>query len=190
MKNPFETMRASKRDIVKSYAWYMQQVKLIASSRLRPSSLLRSELGKVTTNPQMGTMLMFLYDPKLKDELPVYDRFPLVLPFRKTPDGFLGLNLHYLPYVWRARLLGELYNLATHKQIHPNMRLRLSWQLLNSSARYPGVKLCVKRYLLTHIRSPFLQVNPEDWKGVIFLPTENFEKMSKEEVFRKARREL
>ena len=41
-----------------------------------------------------GRLYFFLYDPKTKDELPYYDRFPLVLVLEKYDDGFLGLNLH------------------------------------------------------------------------------------------------
>src|SRR5579859_4289851 len=45
----------------------------------------------------IGKMVMYTYDPKLKEKLPYYDTFPLgiVVAFNKT--GFYSLNLHYLP---------------------------------------------------------------------------------------------
>ena len=55
-----------------------------------------------------GEMYLFYYDPKYKDELAYYDRLPLVLPFRKVPGGFYGINLHYLPYLMRFRILQKL----------------------------------------------------------------------------------
>lgn len=190
MNNPFETIRASDRDIVKSYDWYMRQIKLLAAARLRPSSLLRSEIGTVTNRIQVGSMYLFMYDPKLKVTLPVYDRFPLVLPFRKTEDGFVGLNLHYLPYLIRARLLGALYKLATTKPNDPNLRLRLSWELLDNASRFSGAQVCVKRYLTSHLRSAFFQINTADWKAAIFLPVEDFVKQSKNQVFQNTRRRM
>lgn len=187
--NPFETIRGSNRDIVKSYQWYQNQIKNLGLSRMRPSALMQSEIGELTNRLQVGSLYLFQYNPKLKDELPVYDRFPLVLPFRSLPDGFLGLNLHYLPYVWRARMLGQLYKLATTTdRTHPNTRIRLSWNLINNSVRYPGVEMCVKRYLTKHLRSMFLKIHPVDWKAAIFLPVEDFRKMSKEQVFTRTRK--
>jgi hypothetical protein len=45
----------------------------------------------------MGGLYFFVYDPKTKNDLPYYDRFPLVIPLKRTPDGFIGLN--YNPIV-------------------------------------------------------------------------------------------
>ena len=44
----------------------------------------------------IGKMYFFFYDPKHKDKLPIYDKFPLFFPIEIYPDGFLGLKLHYL----------------------------------------------------------------------------------------------
>ena len=49
------------------------------------------------------------------------------------------------------------------------------------------VKPCVKRYLTKQIRSRFFEINPQDWKGAIFLPVEDFN-VSKNTVFQKSRR--
>ena len=74
----------------------------------------------------IGGMYFFLYDPKTKEELPYYDRFPLVIPLKREDDGFLGLNLHYLPVPYRIRLLRKLLPLAMYdgddirKTIHKN----------------------------------------------------------------------
>ena len=45
------------------------------------------------------------YDAKHKATLPYYDGFPLILMLGPAKGGFMGLNLHYLPPVVRARLL-------------------------------------------------------------------------------------
>ena len=65
-------------------------------------------------SPTIGEMYMFSYDPKYKDVLPYYDMYPLVIPIEMYADGFLGLNLHYLPPLARARLLDSLKKVANN----------------------------------------------------------------------------
>ena len=71
-------------------------------------------------------LYMYMYDPKLKATLPYYDRFPLVFPFSKTPDGFIGLNMHYLPYQLRMVLLDRLLTFRTNARMDETTRLRYS----------------------------------------------------------------
>ena len=42
-------------------------------------------------------MYLFHYDPKYKETLPLYDRFPLIFPFQNVEGGFMGINFHYSP---------------------------------------------------------------------------------------------
>ena len=65
----------------------------------------------------VGSMQMFFYDPKTKDTLPYYDRFPLVVVVGPAEKGFYGLNLHYLPPILRAKMLDSLMEVATSKKI-------------------------------------------------------------------------
>ena len=60
-------------------------------------------------------MYFFNYDPKHKETLPYYDRYPLVICVKLLPDGFHGLNLHYLPPMQRAGLLTKLEEVASNK---------------------------------------------------------------------------
>ncbi len=39
-------------------------------------SLMKGDQGRLVAKPIIGSMYMFNYDPKWKDELPYYDRFP------------------------------------------------------------------------------------------------------------------
>lgn len=63
-----------------------------------------------------GQVCLFGYqEPKFKEELEYYDRFPLIiaLGITRTKDGVireLGLNLHYFPPHTRARILIQTYN--------------------------------------------------------------------------------
>ena len=62
-----------------------------------------------------GQICLFGYqEPKYKEELEYYDRFPLIiaLGITRTKDGVIreiGLNLHYYPPYLRARILQQTF---------------------------------------------------------------------------------
>ena len=97
--NAFETIRLNAAGEEKSYQWYRQQISSLG--KLTNTNQILKDT-KISTRLIPGEMYLFFYDPKHKDTLPYYDRLPLVLPFRKVPDGFYGINLHYLPYMMRC----------------------------------------------------------------------------------------
>lgn len=109
---------------------------------------------------------MFSYVPKYIDSLPVFDRFPLVLPFNIAPNGFYALNLHYIPIKYRAMLLDRLLDTANLK----TNKLKLSWQILNNYSRIDIGQYATHRYLLNHITSPFRLVQISDYAKAIMLP--------------------
>ena len=112
--NIFQQINMKAGDAQKSYQWYRDQVRNLGPG-ITGAYLLGNE--RLSSRVVPGNMYLFMYDPKLKKELPYYDTVPLVLPFRSLPDGFLGINLHYLPYLARFKLLGELSKLTTDKKI-------------------------------------------------------------------------
>lgn len=123
----------------------------------------------------IGKMFFFWYDPKHKATLPIYDRFPLVFPIEKYSDGFLGLNLHYLPWGTRKVFLDQLTEYRSNKRMDETTRLKLSYELLSNTKKLKGpMGECVKRYLFGHVRSKFIEILPEEWPHVINLPVELF----------------
>jgi len=153
-------------------------------------SLMKGDQARLTNTPIPGSMYMFNYDPKWKDELPYYDRFPLVFPFRKVPGGFYGLNLHYLPPPLRARLMDALYDYANNTRYDESTKIKLNYQLLTSIAKLRFFSPCVKHYLNEHVRSRFMYVYPSEWDIALFLPTERFTKQSKTQVWNDSKRML
>ena len=133
-------------------------------------------------------MYAFFYDPKTKAKLPYYDRFPLIFPIKKLPDGFLGINMHYLPYQLRARLMDALYSITNNKKYNGSTKLKISYNILNSASKFKFFKPTVKRYLNEKVKSRFLFINPTEWDIAIFLPVERFSKASKEVVFNASRK--
>jgi hypothetical protein len=174
----------------KSRGWYDQEVRKIQRQQHTPQKLLRGNPRNVVQRVYPGKMYMFMYDPVGSEELPYYDKFPLVIPWRRTPTGFIGLNLHYLPYNFRVQLLDRLMVFATNKKMTDTTRLKYSWDLINGIARYKAAKPCVKQYLNTQVRSQFRMIPISDWATAVLLPVERFEKMPKEQVFAESLRTM
>jgi len=151
---------------------------------------------QLTRVPQVGFMYHFFYEPKMRDELPYYDRFPLVFPFKRgftrqravEGGSFLGLNLHYLHPRLRARLMDGLYTISTDKKFDEDTRIRLSYEILNKASKFRFFKPCVKRYLVRRVRGRFVKINSDQWDTALFLPTERFRKKSKSFVFKESRK--
>lgn len=170
-----------------SMEWYRTHIR-----KLRPTenALMRENkelLVNAWTNTGIGKFYMFYYDPKWKDELPYYDLFPLCIPIHYYKDGFLGLNLHYLPPALRIKLLGALYDLENNATIPENKKLKVTYGILKGAAKYRWFKPCVKRYLASHIRSRFVRVPHDAWDMACFLPMERFVKADKKQVWKDSR---
>ena len=86
--------------------------------RVNRTALMNSEEVKLVNRqqPLIGSMNMFFYDPKTKDTLPFYDRFPLAIIVGPAEKGFYGLNLHYLPPILRAKFLDALLDITNNKK--------------------------------------------------------------------------
>ena len=54
-------------------------------------------------------LIIFDYKPIGSDKLPYYDKTPLVIPLYGDAKTFTGLNLHYLPPKFRAKVLDIIY---------------------------------------------------------------------------------
>ena len=134
-----------------------------------------------------GRMYTFFYDPKTKDKLPYYDRFPVILLLEANQQGFSGLNLHYIPPRYRVKLLNELYDfiVTDDEEDDENMktRIRVTYEILQSTAKMKFFKPCYKRYLTSHIEGRALEIIPEYWDIMAMLPVGRFEKESVRKVY-------
>lgn len=137
--------------------------------------------------PLVGRLYMFLYNPKYKVELPYYDRFPLVYPFQRVKGGFYGLNIHYLPPMLRVRLMDSLYDVISNSKMDETTRLKINYQILDGASKYRWFKPCVKHYLTSHMQSSLIYIEPIEWNLAIFLPTEQFQKSRKQNVWKDSR---
>jgi len=168
-----------------SFKWLMAKIAEIKRPSLIPITISREKSRQV---PQfkLGRMYFFYYDAKTKDDLPYWDRFPLVLVLEKYNDGFLGLNLHYLPIKQRVLFMTKLMRFAILNEEDEIIRMRVTYDILNSTRRFREFRPCLKRYLFTHIRSKILLVQPNEWDVAMFLPIQQFKKDTAKNVWRES----
>ena len=165
--------------------WFQNQAKKLGATNRE--KLLNDPGVERVSKVGPGNMFMFFYDPKTKEQLPYYDKFPLILMVEPAPGGFYGINLHYLPPGIRAQFLDQLQGTLTDKRYDENTRFRLSYNMLKAASRFKEFKPCYKRYLTTHIKSRISKVHAKDWEIAIFLPTEDFSKKGKRAVWADSR---
>ena len=170
---------------VSAQDWYRQKAQEVKS--INPGKLIKENTKYNRTNIKPGFMYLFGYDPKLKNELPYYDRFPLIFPFKSDEDGFLAMNLHYIQPVFRAKLMDNLYPLVTNLKFNETTRIRASYKLLNSAAKYKYFQPCVKKYLYDHLKTKFLLIPANEWDIALFLPLQRFQKQSVNQVYKDSR---
>ena len=150
----------------KSYDWYRKQVQ----SMTTPGARGLISKGKATVAPKYGIMNLFGYDPKFKETLPYYDRFPLIFPIDFAKGGFYGINFHYLPPGARIIFLRQLSRFTSDKNFDRKTRYNIG-QL---SGKY--YKKTIKHYLYSQVRTSFLNITAEEMAIAIFLPVARFKK--------------
>ena len=151
-------------------------------SKETPQKIL-SRQDSLVSKSVLGKMYFYSYNPKWKDELPWYDTFPLVFPIERYPDGFLGLNFHYLAPKHRAILMDQLKMFANNKKYDETTKLRLSYNMLKGFTKIKRAKPTVHRYLNSKVNSKFVLVNADEWEVALFLPVERFKKANKKKVW-------
>jgi hypothetical protein len=150
----------------------------------------RTDEARKVSSMEFGYMYAFKYDPKTKNDLPYYDTFPLIFPVRMDSDGFLGINFHYLPPVLRAKLMNALYSTLTNKKYDDTTKVKISYSILQSASKYRFFKPMLKKYLRSHVRSQFLEIQVNEWDMAIFLPTESFRKADTGRVWEESRKQI
>jgi hypothetical protein len=164
-----------------SRAWFQSKVKNLRS--INREALMKEEPLKVTGREIVGGMYMFFYDPKHKETLPYYDTFPLVVVVGPAEGGFLGLNLHYLPPILRAKMLDGLLEITTNNKYNDTTRFKMTYELLARASKFKYYKPCLKHYLNSHVKSKFALVPAPEWEIATFLPTAQFRKANSKKVY-------
>ena len=127
----------------------------------------------------IGELFAYYYNPKHRETLPYYDRFPMIMliGIDKNKETFLGLNFHYLNPKWRAMLLDRVTARVTTGAI-------IHW---NKIAKIPMIRPTLKRYRFHNIMRRIIPIEEKDNELAIFLPLERFRKASKSKVWTDSR---
>ena len=173
----------------KSLEWLSQKIAELRNTSNIPAGMSRERFRQVDSF-RLGKLYCFYYDPKGKESLPYYDRFPMVLAIEKYNDGFLGLNLHYLPFNYRMAFLGKLLKFAVQGEPGEIDRLRVTYDILVASKRLKEFRPCIKRYLSGHIQSKILAIQPNEWDIAAFLPLQQFRGAKSQEVWQESLEEI
>lgn len=192
MSNLFKTLEfeAFKAGITprsqESRDWFRRKAQQLR--RVNRRELMQEDEITLKSKEVLGSMQMFYYQPKHRETLPYYDSFPLVIVIGPAEGGFLGLNLHYLPPLLRAKFLDALLDTTNNKTYTESTRFTVTYNLLKRAARYKYFKPCIKHYLFDQVRSRFAVVAPPEWEIATFLPTADFQKASKTKVYADSRK--
>jgi hypothetical protein len=168
---------------VSSYKWFMDKINNLRNPVALANQINR-EKQRATSKFTIGGLYYFYYSAKTAARLEYWDAFPLVIPVQRYNDGFLGLNLHYLPVKIRAGFMDKLMERAKLNENDDPIKVMISYQILESSLRYKEFKPCVKRYLYSNIASRILAVQPNEWETAVFLPTHQFQKAAASKVWK------
>jgi len=158
---------------------------------LKPTSTaLMNDRNRLKNHSMIGRMYFYFYDPKTKDTMPYYDRFPLVIPIERYPDGFLGLNLHYIHPKHRMILLDKLSDTASNDTYDDKTKLKINYRYLSAASKIFEATPCIKRYLFTQIESRFLEISADEWDIAALLPVESFVGASTSKVYADSRKKF
>ena len=178
--NFIQSVQDATKDAPKSIRWYRNKIREFGKPT--PLELIRD--GRRTTRVSAFNLNMFVYDPKLKEKLPYYDTFPLVLPIEEYKNGFLGINLHYLSMPMRIRLLDRLMDYSNNDKFDKTTELRTNYSNLK---KVDLIKPCLKRYLASNVKTNFRKVEADEFIVATLLPVQRFKKQSDSHVFAKSR---
>ena len=164
----------------RSTQWYKDKIKEFG----KPTSMDLIRDRKRNNNPFYGKLNMFVYDPKHKKKLPYYDTFPLVLPLETYSDGFLGINMHYLPIPLRIKLLDRLVDFSNNTKFDESTKLIVDYSKLK---KVKLIKPTLHRYLAGQMKSQVRRIDADEFTIAVLLPVQKFKKESDKTVWRDSR---
>ena len=83
--------------------------------------------------------------------------------------------------------MDALYAAATTQQLDETTRLKISYNILQQATKYRFFKPCIKRYLVSHVKSRFFYIEPTEWEMALFLPIDRFVGANRNRVYRDSR---
>lgn len=179
-----------KRRTIESLEWFRSRIKNI---RLESDTFYRQSNLKKTREYLEGRMYLYGYNAKWQDKLPYWDSFPCTIVLDTYQEGFLGLNLHYLPPKLRAIFLDRLFTYVGGEESEDDPggrrteKFRVYYDIIKATPKLNFGVPCLKKYLYSQLVTPALEIEPKYWDIVSMLPLASFNKQPTMEVYRKSR---
>ena len=185
-KVEFEAFRAGITPRTReSRAWFRKRVQ---NMRVNRRELMDADMIEKKPSSISGAMYMFFYDAKMRDTLPYWDAFPVVIAVGPAKGGFYGLNLHYLPIPLRAKFLDNLMDITNNKRYDETTQFSLSYQYLKATSKMKYFKPCFKHYLTNQVEGQLSYIPPPEWEIATFLPAAQWQKGSQSQAYRDSRK--
>ncbi len=167
----FKKDDSRKNSIVdKSMDWMIDRSQAISQNLVKESSVKTEKMAR------WGHIYQFAYDAKTKSKLKYYDYFPMSIVIERYKNGFLGLNLHYLPVTMRFAFMNQLWNYISSPtgQLDEDTRIILRYNMLNSISGKKFYKPCLRRYLYSQLKTPLYHIPSDKWVYAMVLPSAKF----------------
>jgi hypothetical protein len=168
-----------KKNTLEAISWYRERATKLGRKSSNSDKLISDYPAVSRVLP--GELYLFYYDAKHKETLPVWDACPLIFVLEIYDDGFLGINLHYLPPKLRQIILLQFAGTTRFDKHKAN---QLNYVISKAILKEEYLKNTIKRYLTNHLRSEIVRVDEADWPIVVFLPLSQFQKKSHREVWK------
>ena len=157
----------------------LTEKQVLGSKERRPKGALK----------RVGEMWMFSYNPQERST--PHDSFPCVIILEMYRDGFLGINLHYLPEKLRETLFRQLYSLRTSDNLlDENTRFKVRYEFISKTLRFRYARPCIKRYKYSNIDSLMIKIPAEEWAVAMYLPVYNFIGKTRRQIWMDSRRQI
>lgn len=178
-KNKYNQMannsNAMMRDLMRaSMSWYYNKVRIATDGY----NIQNYDAYSTIFDMSDGGVFQYVYHAKHEKTLPYWDAFPMIIPIKFYANGWLGLNLHYMPPAIRAAVFDDIVAKGGQKD-----RLQLSYEWVMAYSKHKIIQHGVKRYLSSHVVSPIIQINESEWDKAIMLPSQTFMKKTDKEVW-------
>ena len=162
-KTIFEKIQEKSNGVTESKGWYRSQIFENIKKENNPSSLINEEINddadvsfnrdqnKITAFPKLFSLMFYQYKAKTRRDLPFYDKYPLSFILSANPNSFFAINLHYYS---------------------PGERVGMASGLKEN--KIPRVSKGAHKYLLSEVKSPYLNLAIQEWSTICLLPIEEF----------------
>lgn len=161
----FEELKLKSAGQPKSKEWYRSNILFSKTMKYEDdaSQMIEDEMkdevdymgardkNVVRSFPKLFSLMLYEYRAKTRKDLPFYDKYPLAFIMDFKPNSFFALNLHYYS---------------------PEERISIANSLANN--KIPRFEKGAHKYLLSEVRSPFLDFDTREWNTICLLPIEEF----------------